>query len=134
MESQLMRRRVEEAEVARLATVTERHLPHVVPCCFVLVENTVYTAVDAKPKSTLLLRRVENITTQPAVSLLVDHYDHDWERLWWIRLDGDGRIVRSEEERDLAIRLLTGKYRQYSAVRIPGPVIGVNVHTWKSWP
>jgi PPOX class probable F420-dependent enzyme len=134
MKAQLMRQRLGEVEVACLATITKRGRPHVVPCCFVLVGNVVYTAVDAKPKSTTSLRRIENITTHPEATLLVHHYDHDWSRLWWIRLDGSGRIVPGSDERDLAIEHLTAKYPQYRHMPISGRVIGIDVHTWRSWP
>src|SRR4051812_30954340 len=82
-----MRRRVHDARVARLATVTSEGRPHVVPCCFVLAGNgdVMYSAVDGKPKSTLELRRLANIHAHPHASLLVDHYADDWSALWWVR-------------------------------------------------
>src|SRR5688500_8117043 len=88
-----MRRRIDEARVGRLATVTPEGAPHVVPCCYVLAGETVYSAVDGKPKSTLALRRLANVMAHPATSLLVDHYDDDWSALWWVRLDGSARVL-----------------------------------------
>ena len=46
-----MRRRVEQARVGRLTTITPDGRPHVVPCCFVLSGSDLYSAVDSKPKS-----------------------------------------------------------------------------------
>ena len=133
-----MRRRVAEARVGRLATVTAAGRPHVVPCCFVLDGDldgdTMFSAVDAKPKSTLALRRLDNLRAHPAASLLVDHYSDDWSELWWVRLDGDGRVVTGGAERDRAIALLAGKYQQYLATPPPGPVIALDVTAWRSWP
>jgi PPOX class probable F420-dependent enzyme len=123
-----MRRQVGEARVGCLATVTTAGRPHVVPCCSVL------SAVDAKPKSTPALRRLDNLRAHPAASLLVDHYSDDWGELWWVRLDGNGRVVTSGHERDRAITLLAGKYEQYEATPPPGPVIALDVTAWRSWP
>jgi PPOX class probable F420-dependent enzyme len=133
MDMATMRRRVAQARVGRLATVTAAGRPHVVPCCFVLDDDTVFSAVDAKPKSTLALRRLDNLQAHPAASLLVDHYSDDWSALWWVRLDGDGRVVSGGAERDRAIALLTGKYEQYVATPPPGPVIALDVTAWRSW-
>ena len=83
-----MRQRLAGARVARLATLTPDGRPHVVPCCFALVEDTLYSAVDGKPKTTLALRRLDNVRAHPACSLLVDHYADDWAALWWVRVDG----------------------------------------------
>jgi PPOX class probable F420-dependent enzyme len=103
------RTRFTESPVARLATVTPGGRPHLVPVVFALVtdpqgaedaedaEDVVYTAVDAKPKTTRRLRRLANIEGNPEVSLLVDHYADDWTRLWWVRVDGvaTGRLRAS---------------------------------------
>ena len=48
----------ERERVARLATVGPDGRPHVVPICFALDGDTLYTAVDSKPKSTRRLRRL----------------------------------------------------------------------------
>ena len=96
--------------------------------------DTVFSAVDAKPKSTLALRRLDNLRAHPAASLLVDHYSDDWSELWWARLDGDGHVVTGGGERDRAIALLAGKYEQYVATPPPGPVIALDVTAWRSWP
>ena len=130
-----MRRRVVEAEVAHLATVTAEGRPHVVACCFVLDEAHVYSAVDdAKPKSTLALKRLANLGANPYASVLVDHYEDDWSALWWIRMDGDARVIGSGPERDRALALLAAKYHQYEADPPPGPVVAVDVTVWRAWP
>ena len=73
-----MRGRVDAARVARFATVTSEGRPHIVPRCFVRDGNTIWSAVDAKPKTTLALRRLSNLNLHPQVTLLIDHYE-DWE-------------------------------------------------------
>ena len=130
-----MRQRVAEARVARLATVTDAARPHLVPCCFVLERETIYSAVDAKPKSTLALRRLANIAANPGVSLLVDHYDEDWSTLWWVRVDGTARVMAAEADAAAAaIELLARKYEQYRRHPPPGPVIVVDIERWAAWP
>lgn len=129
-----MRDRVGSARVGRLATVTTDGRPHLVPCCFVLDDATLYTAVDGKPKSTLALRRVANIETTPATSLLIDHYDDEWSTLWWVRLDGAAHVVTDPVTREHAIGLLSAKYPQYVQAPPPGAVIAITVDTWRGWP
>jgi PPOX class probable F420-dependent enzyme len=106
----------------------------VVPCCFALSGECVYSAVDAKPKSTLALRRLDNLRVNPTAALLVHHYDEDWSALWWVRLDGTGRIVDTGGERVQAVALLTAKYDQYRRVAPPGAVIAIDVERWRWWP
>ncbi len=129
-----MRRRVSTARVGRLATTRPDGHPHVVPCCFAVQESTAYTAVDAKPKSSIRLQRVRNLERNPASSLLIDHYDEDWAELWWVRLDGVARVVGVGTERDAALELLATKYDQYRRERPPGPVIALDIRFWRAWP
>jgi PPOX class probable F420-dependent enzyme len=130
----ILRQRVDAARVGHLATTRPDGRPHVVPCCFVLVGNTVYSAVDAKPKSTLALQRLRNLAAHPAASLVVDHYDDDWTQLWWVRLDGSARVLETGAERDEALAALAGKYPQYVDAPPPGAVVAVDVAEWRAWP
>ncbi len=134
MDAATARSRLAEAPVGHLATVTPEGRPHVVPCCFVLDGGWIYTAVDAKPKSTLALRRLENIRAHPEVTVLVDHYDDDWSRLWWVRVDGTAHVSESATQRAGALEALALKYRQYRESVPPGPVIAVEIAVWRSWP
>lgn len=131
-----MRRRVAEARVARLGTVAGDGRPHLVPCCFALDGDTFHTAVDGvKAKSTTALRRLDNIRANPATSVLVDHYDDDWSTLWWVRMDGDARIVDVDTDAGrVGADLLREKYVQYRDGPLPGPLIVVRVATWRAWP
>jgi PPOX class probable F420-dependent enzyme len=117
------------ARVACLATVGRDGRPHVVPICFVLDGETLYTAVDEKPKRTRRLRRLENIEANPHVEVLIDHYEDDWSKLWWVRLRGTARIV--EDPR--AVDLLVAKYPQYAERRPEGPVIAIHVEERSQW-
>ena len=128
-----------QARVARLATVAPGGLPHLVPVVFAVAaddrggSDVVYTAVDAKPKTTRRLRRLANIDSNPQVSLLVDHYADDWTRLWWVRVDGVATVHTGGDALDLGRRLLRAKYPQYQSVSLDGPVIEIAVQHWSSW-
>lgn len=126
--------RVGTANVARLATITPQDRPHIVPCCFAVAEQVIYSGIDGKPKSGRALQRIANLRSRRFFTLLVDHYDENWAELWWVRVDGRGRIVDGEQERDKAVRLLTEKYPQYREVPIPGPVLALDIEAVTSWP
>ena len=129
-----MRAQVDAARVARFATVTSEGRPHIVPCCFVRDGDTIWSAVDAKPKTTLALRRLGNLNLHPQVSLLIDHYEEDWDRLWWVRIDGAALVLSDADERERALDALATKYPQYVARRPPGQVIAITITAWRSWP
>ena len=103
------------------------------PIVFALQGDTLYSAVDSKPKRSRRLRRIENARTRPDVTVLVDHYEEDWAELWWIRLRGRARVLESGEEHDRAIALLTEKYPQYRDEPPDGPVLAVDVIEVRTW-
>jgi PPOX class probable F420-dependent enzyme len=128
-----MRERFGNVRVARLATVDAEGRPHLVPLCFALAGDRIVSVVDAKPKRTPQLRRLANIRARPQVSVLVDEYDEDWARLWWIRADGVARVVESGVARDDAVAALTAKYPQYRDQPPEGPVIEITIDRWRGW-
>jgi PPOX class probable F420-dependent enzyme len=128
-----MRERVRDARVGRLATVASDGRPHLVPLCFVLEGDVLYSAVDEKPKRSQRLQRLENIRNRPGVSVLVDDYEEDWTRLWWVRMDGTARVIDGGAEREQALALLRAKYEQYGSEPPTGPVIAVDVERWRGW-
>ena len=151
------RRRFGTAAVARLATIGPDGRPHLVPVTFALDGDRIYTAVDAKPKTTANLRRLRNIDADPRVTLLADHYEDDWDRLWWARADGRAAILgrpappagrpggtdpggtdpggTGGREADLAgpLALLAARYPRYRAAPPAGPLIRIQVERWTGW-
>src|SRR5215471_4675023 len=115
------RRLFSSARVARLATAAGI-TPHLVPITFAVDGDLIYTAVDAKPKSTTNLKRLRNIRDNPHVAVLVDHYEDDWSALWWVRADGNASVVTGAEWIARPIGLLAERYRQYVASPPAGPV------------
>jgi PPOX class probable F420-dependent enzyme len=129
----VLRARAAAARVARLATIDPDGRPHLVPIVFALDGDTLYTAVDAKPKRSRRLRRIENARHRPEVTLLFDHYEDDWRRLWWVRARGRARVLDGGTEADRALVLLAAGYEQYRG-RPPGlPVLAVDVVEWRGW-
>jgi PPOX class probable F420-dependent enzyme len=116
--------------VARLATADEHGRPHLVPIVFAMQGSVIHSAVDAKPKSGKALRRLADIAANPRVSLLVDHYEDDWSRLWWARADGSARV---HEHAGVAGDLLAERYPQYREAPPPGPFITIDVERWSGW-
>jgi PPOX class probable F420-dependent enzyme len=121
------------ARVARLASVDQASRPHIVPVTFVLDGDRIYSAVDAKPKTTRSLQRLRNIRANPRVALLADHYDEDWTALWWVRADGHAQIVEEPRQMARPVELLTARYAQYRETPPTGPVIAVRVDRWSGW-
>ncbi|MEX0743714.1 MAG: pyridoxamine 5'-phosphate oxidase family protein, partial [Actinomycetota bacterium] len=79
------------------------------------------------------LQRLRNIEHQPAVELVVDEYDEDWDTLWWVRVRGSARVVVEVDERDAALGLLRAKYPQYESTDDPGLVVAIEVETITGW-
>jgi PPOX class probable F420-dependent enzyme len=128
------RERLADARVARLATVSGDGRPHLVPVVFALVGDVVWSAVDAKPKSTRNLRRLANVEATGRASLLVDAYDEDWSTLWWVRVDGRAQVLPADDPRAAAgIDALVAKYGQYRDHRPDGPAVAVRCEQWRSW-
>jgi PPOX class probable F420-dependent enzyme len=130
-------KRLRAARVGRLATVTPPGSPHVVPLVFVVLERdgglVAYWVVDEKPKRSRRLQRLRNIETNPSVAILVDQYSDDWGRLWWVRADGTGRVVRSRSERVAVLDALRAKYPQYAIAPPAGPVVAVDIERVTGW-
>jgi len=125
------RERFASARVARLATADPAGMPHIVPLVFALDGDTLYSAVDRKPKRTTDLKRLRNVAANPRVAVLADHYaDDDWDALWWARADGMGRVL---DPAPAAVALLRERYAQYRDAPPEGPVLAVDVHRWSGW-
>jgi PPOX class probable F420-dependent enzyme len=122
--------------VAHMATADRGAIPHVVPVCFALADETLYITVDEKPKrvSGRALKRIRNIAENPAVAVIADRYDEDWTRLGWVILHGRAEILTEGTEHDAAQALLRSRYPQLGAMQIAQhPVIAVRIARTTSW-
>lgn len=124
--------------VARLSTRDPEGWPHVIPVCFVYHRDIFYTPLDRKPKrvSVQKLARVRNIEANPEVALLLDQYDEDWDRLWYILVRGQASILTAGAEQNEVIAQLRNKYEQYISLEMlpaDAPLIRiapVNIISW----
>lgn len=127
------RQRFASAAVARLATVGPAGKPHLVPVTFAVDGDLIYSTVDDKPKRTRRLARLRNIMSNPHVALLADHYEADWDRLWWVRADGLATVLGHPDAIPGLRELLEQRYPQYRRRPPAGPVIRVAVRRWTGW-
>lgn len=125
--------RLTSAPVGRLATITADGRPHIVPITFAVLDNAVVHMVDDKPKTRTDLVRLANLRANPQASLLVDHYEKDWRRLWWVRVDGTGAVHESGREWEKARSALVEKYSQYSGRPPMGPAVYLSVERVTGW-
>jgi PPOX class probable F420-dependent enzyme len=127
--------------VARLATLGPDRTPHIVPIVFARVGPHLWSPIDGKPKSEGALARVTHLRDVPRVSVLIDHYDNDWQRLWWIRVDGSAcAVFPGDPERHPdagpATARLRNKYPQYATTplfRGVPTLIRVRITGIRSW-
>jgi PPOX class probable F420-dependent enzyme len=132
-----IRAKLETARVARLATLDAQRTPHAVPICFVFDGSVFYSAIDRKPKRVAAnrLARLKNIEETPHVALLVDQYNEDWTRLWYVLVRGEAELVSDSEEHHRAIQRLRAKYPQYDAHMLAddAPVLRITPVRITSW-
>jgi PPOX class probable F420-dependent enzyme len=135
------RSRFVAAQCAILAVNDALGPPLVVPITFAVVVrdgvDVVLTAVDHKPKSTVALRRLRLLRADPRVAVLVDRYESDWDRLWWVRADGHATVSttadRDGERRAADLAALGLKYAQYREHAPSGDLVRIRVDRWSGW-
>lgn len=127
------RARVQTLKVARLATIGTDGSPHLVPITFALEGETLWTAVDHKPKRTTALQRLANIDRDPRITVLFDHYDEDWTKLWWCRATGRADVLHDGPEHTRGVQALMERYEQYREHVPDGAVIRVSIEAWRTW-
>ncbi|MCP2336423.1 TIGR03668 family PPOX class F420-dependent oxidoreductase [Actinomadura rupiterrae] len=127
------RARLAAAPVARLATVAPDGRPHLVPITFALARGSVFTAVDHKPKASRDLRRLANLRANPRAAVLADHYDDDWDRLWWVRADCRAHAITDPSAMAAPLDLLAARYPRYRDQRPDGPLIELVIDRLSGW-
>lgn len=125
---------VHSRRVGYLSTVDDAGLPHVIPVCFAIQGDCVYSPIDQKPKKTHNLKRLRNIRSNPHVSLLLDRYGDDWSTLGWVLVRGIAWIAYCSDTHVRAVELLRDKYVQYREMSLQEhPVICIDVKQVISW-
>ncbi len=120
-----------DARVARLGTVGSDGAVRLVPICFAVIDGWIVSAVDHKPKRTTQLHRLDDLVSAGMATVLVDHYDDDWSRLWWVRIRGRAAVHEGGEP--AAVDALVAKYLQYQEHRPSGAVYRIAMDEVRSW-
>jgi PPOX class probable F420-dependent enzyme len=94
--------------------------------------SAVWAVDDVKPKGGRKLRRLGDLERDPRVALLVDHYDDDWSRLWWVELRGSASVLEAAAAA-AALDALAARYPAYRTARPPGPVVAIRPDRWTWW-
>jgi PPOX class probable F420-dependent enzyme len=140
--SALQRTFLASARRAVLATISPDGRARLVPICFSLdAERPIlYTPIDDKPKRAddpLALARVRDILADPRVTVLVDRWDEDWDRLGWLRAEGRAVVLQpaaDPAEHGAAVMTLRAKYRRYETHRLETrPLIRIRLERVTSW-
>lgn len=123
-----------EARRATLATIRPDGRPRLVPICFVVIDDVIWSPIDEKRKSTSdprALARVRDIETRPDVTVLVDRWSEDWTDLAWLRVEGRAELAGSVPA---VVDALRAKYPQYAAHDLEHrPMITISVEHATSW-
>ncbi|MPY93311.1 MAG: TIGR03668 family PPOX class F420-dependent oxidoreductase [Acidimicrobiia bacterium] len=127
-----------QARIGRLGTRSASGGIDLVPFVFAALDGPgplgrLVCAVDHKPKRHGRLRRLDNVAAHPEVTVLVDHYEEEWDRLWWVRLRGTGRQAMGDAERAEAIAALVAKYGQYRERPPVGAVLVIELTAVRGW-
>ena len=137
---------INKAKVARLATADLEYKPHLVPIVFVFDNdlNCYFIPIDEKTKRSgpENLKRVKNIQENPNVALLIDEYNEDWTKLYFIMIQGKASMVGGKklEQNEMQLlekahKLLCNKYPQYQNIGVGEYLIMImpqKVIVWKN--
>jgi PPOX class probable F420-dependent enzyme len=128
------------ARTATLATIAPDGAPRLVPVCFVLAGEIVYSPLDEKPKAVDDVRdlaRVRDLIARPDVGLLVHRWSEDWDELGWLRLRGKASLLEAAEAPErhaTAVRALRAKYPQYAGHDLESrPLVVIEIVAVRAW-
>jgi PPOX class probable F420-dependent enzyme len=132
---------LEAHRLGHLATVGECGDPSVVPICYAVDRQAIYSALDEKPKrvAPMALRRVRDLLAHAHVALVVDDYAEDWTKLAFLQVRGSADLLQpGTPGHAAAIALLRARYPQYATMAIERrPLIRIRpTHStfWRATP
>jgi PPOX class probable F420-dependent enzyme len=138
---------IDKARIARLATVDSECKPHLVPVVFAFDGEYYYIPIDAKtkqePSKPEKLKRVKNIQTNPNIALLIDEYNEDWTKLYFIMIQGRALLISNKkgvQQNELLLiekahKVLSEKFHHYQKIGIGEYVIMIypqKIITWNN--
>ena len=134
--SEAEKQAINAQRVAHLASADPQAVPHLIPICFHYDGNRFYSVLDQKPKRTAVtnLKRVRNILANPNVALVIDHWQEEWQGLWYVLVNGTADLLYEGPEHQQAIASLREKYPQYRTMDLDtNPIIRItptNIIRW----
>ncbi|HEY7700771.1 MAG TPA: pyridoxamine 5'-phosphate oxidase family protein [Candidatus Limnocylindrales bacterium] len=118
-----------------MATIAPDGRPRLVPICFVVIDDVVWTPLDEKPKAVVDVRdlaRVRDIERDARVTLLVQRWSEDWSALGWLRVDGEAELVATAGP--AVVAALRAKYPQYAGHDLEGrPMLAIAIGAVTAW-
>ena len=125
------------ARTATLATIDAEGRPRLVPICYVVIDDVVWSPLDEKPKAVddvRALARVRDIAARPDIALLVDRWSEDWTELAWLRIRGRAELVESVDVPPGIVGALRSKYPQYQDHDLEHrPMLRITIERARSW-
>jgi PPOX class probable F420-dependent enzyme len=118
--------------VGRLAFLDDEDRPRVLPVTYAVLGDSVWSAIDDKPKRAVEPARVRYLRRRPEAALCVDRYSDDWSRLAWVQLLGRVNIL-SAAESSAALQALASRYESYRERTPPGPLLRLSVERALCW-
>jgi PPOX class probable F420-dependent enzyme len=109
-------------------------LPRVMPVTFARLGETLWTAVDSKPKRARgeEVARVGWLRASPQAALTVDRYDDDWSRLAWVQVLAAATVCEASGRPDV-VEALTARYPDYRVAPLGGPLIELRPRRILCW-
>jgi PPOX class probable F420-dependent enzyme len=119
-----------------LATVHPARGVDAVPVVYVVLPGRqIVSPIDTvKPKRRARLRRLDNVRSDERCVLLVDNYEEDWTKLWWVRVHALARPMAPDPS---ILAALGDRFVEYQAGQSVSSVLvltPVAVNGWASTP
>lgn len=120
--------------LGHLSYLDDRDRPRVLPVTFAVADESLWTAIDQKPKRKPPAR-VSYLRRRPEAALCADHYEDDWSRLAWVQAIGSVEVVEvgAGEVEQSALEALRAKYQSYVEQPPEGPLIRLTAERVLWW-
>lgn len=135
MDDDECRSRLTTARHAILGTLHPERGPDLVPIVHAVLDaSTLVFPIDTvKAKRTTELGRLANLERDARASVLVERYDDDWSRLWWVRASGRAALVDDETLDTRARAELTARFPTYRTDASIARVVALRIERLVGW-
>ncbi|HEX2359896.1 MAG TPA: hypothetical protein VHH72_08775 [Solirubrobacterales bacterium] len=125
---------LETEPVGHLGLLDDHGNPRVLPVTFALLDGSVWSAVDDKPKRVQgsELARVRWLRARQSGAITVDRYSDDWARLAWVQLIGDVAVLEVSGHEPV-LQALSARYPAYRERAPRGPLLRLDPDRALCW-